>query len=371
MTDVVKAVVAAPEQALNNDRGTDTGIYEPLQHTQFDSVIRFLQSQKIMPGACIIKGEGGGYPKGSDGWLATVLIIDGRNLDSILWPWLIVTLNAIFWTTLVTTDAVGPYTEGAPSMNFSRVYSYGLTTTLSMLVSFRLNRSILRYWSGMGAWGKIVGNTRSLVSSVLVHGRDIPYHRDQIIAWAAALAVAAKKEIRDFEIVCDDLQDVLTDDQIEALNLAPNSALYAANEIRHNLKPLFDVRPDYNHSALAPARSGEMRQHEKFLDAILHNVGVVHNLKSTPLPLVYVAHVRSFLVFYLLSLPYMTVYLWDWATIPIVSITAWLLLGVEAASSEVESPFEKGKVNDLDLDNYCLAIMLDIKQLVKDFNESK
>jgi len=345
-------------------------VYEPIDHTQFDHVIEYLKGEKLVAGGCTIKGENGGYPKGSDGWLATVFHLGGRNMESICWPWLIVTANAVFWTVLVESTDINPYDANGIARNWNTVYSYGLSATLSLLLAFRLNRSILRYWEGMMAWGTITINIRSLVSSILIHGRDIPHHRDQIVGWTAAMAIAAKKEIREYEITCDDLRGILTDEQCYALDAAPMSSLYAANEIRYHLKPLFDVRPDYNHSALSPARSGEMRQHERYLDAIIANIGKVHNLKQTPLPLVYVAHLRTFLIIYLLSLPYTLFKLWSWGTIPIVAVTAWLMLGIEAASMEVESPFEKGHVNDLDLDNYCLTIMLDIKQLVADFQKS-
>lgn len=116
---------------------------------------------------------------------------------------------------------------------------------------------------------------------------------------------------------------------------------------------------------LSPARSGELRQHEKLLDFIIQQIGISENVRNTPLPLVYVTHLRTFLMIYLLILPYLTESLWKWFTIPIVSITAFMFLGIEGASAEVEQPFEKGKVNDLDLDNYCLQIMLDTQQLVQ------
>lgn len=72
---------------------------------------------------------------------------------------------------------------------------------------------------------------------------------------------------------------------------------------------------------------------------------------------------------YLLILPYLTESLWGWLTIPIVAMTAFMFLGLEGASAEVEQPFEKGKVNDLDLDQYCLDVMVDIQQLVQRHHE--
>lgn len=210
------------------------------------------------------------------------------------------------------------------------------------------------------SWGNIVSLSRSLVSGIISHGRDEHRHRDRAIIWTAATCIIAKKQIRRKKLDMVDVNGLLTYDEIGEINQCDEPFLYAADEVRHHLKLMLDV--------VNPARASETRQLEGKLDSIIHNVGVTMNIVKTPMPLVYVTNLRTFLMVYLLSLPYFTEDAWKWATIPVVSITALLFLSIDGASIEVENPFELGMVNDLDLDGYCESILNDFKMLVKKMN---
>ena len=67
-------------------------------------------------------------------------------------------------------------------------------------------------------------------------------------------------------------------------------------------------------------------------------LGGCERIQGTPLPFVYVAHLRSFLLFYLLGIPFIYVCSWQWATIPLSMVIAFALLGIEAASVECARP---------------------------------
>jgi len=351
---------------MSDDKPSQS-IYEPLKYEAFNAPIAALDVVQCVPHSCAIKGANGGFPTSADGWFATVFSSGGRAFDKAVWPFLLVSANAVFWTVLVNaSDDINPYRA---NIRLDKTYSYGLAFTLGLILSFRLNRSILRFWTAMTRWGNMVVTSRSMVSSILVHGRDNPYHRDQIVCWTAAISIALKRRLRQLDIESSELLGILTKEQIEDLKNSNNPPLYAANMVRRHLKQVMDVRPDMNHSPLSPARSGEMRQHERYLDGLIHNGGNLESILATPMPLIYVAHIRSFLIIYLVSLPYLLGALWEWSTIVIVPLIAAIYLGLEAASSEVESPFDKGRSNDLDLDLYCFTILKNIQQLVKRRNE--
>mmetsp|Transcript_8853 Transcript_8853/g.12851 ORF Transcript_8853/g.12851 Transcript_8853/m.12851 type:complete len:361 (+) Transcript_8853:93-1175(+) len=348
------------EQPLLTDKQNSEKL-EPLHHTHFDHAVEFYQDLKFK-GKCWAKGKNGGYPTSRDGWFKMLIVIRGRALDNIFWPWLLTVLNTLWWVCATRLESSGLYNFKVDD-SIQKAYGLGIAALLGFLLTFRVNRAIARFWTAMGKWGTIVVSTRSLVSSVLIHGRDHPYERDQAVVWAAAFSVALKKELRGFELEIDDLRDLLSDSQIKALNEAGNSPLYAANEIRYNLKKIFDVTKEFG--CLSPARSSEMRQNEKFLDALIHNAGGLEGLKGISTPVVFISHLRTVILIYTLSMPYLYADEWGWAAIPIVAIISFFYLGVEGAAEEVECPFDKGKVNDLDLDGYCLNIMKSIQQLVQ------
>lgn len=207
--------------------------------TQFS--IKYLDSQKMMAPWYIPPGPGGAFPTGQDGWWTTLFITKGRAFDFVFWPWVVVTINATIWTCVVNLkDDFNPYGKKMAE-NWRTAFQLGLSATLGFVLVFRLNRSILRFWEAMKSWGYIVSYTQSLISAVLVHGRDRPYERDQVIVWVAAIPIAAKNVLRRLETEIDDLNDLLTQEELAAVNGSRNPWLYCTNEARYHLKALFDV----------------------------------------------------------------------------------------------------------------------------------
>merc|ERR1719223_1907670 len=102
---------------------------------------------------------------------------------------------------------------------------------------------------------------------------------------------------------------------------------------------------------------------EHCIHKLVEEMGGLERVRSTPLPIIFVTHLRTFLLGYLLSLPYFYGQLWGWGTIPAVALTAYALLGIDGSSSECESPFDK-RPNHLDMEGFCMTIMADILQLV-------
>jgi predicted membrane chloride channel (bestrophin family) len=88
----------------------------------------------------------------------------------------------------------------------------------------------------------------------------------------------------------------------------------------------------------------------------------VPSVRGTPLPIVYVTHLRTFLIFSLLLFPYVWGPSLGWVTIPFVAATAFAWLGIEGAAAESESPFRADRVNALDMDGYCLGFLGVVKQ---------
>merc|ERR1712038_1271281 len=91
-------------------------------------------------------------------------------------------------------------------------------------------------------------------------------------------------------------------------------------------------------------------------------MGGLERVKSTPLPIVFVTHLRTFLMVYLLSMPYLYGHLWGWGTVPAISLTAYILLGIDGSASECESPFKR-RPNHLAMENYCSNVLRNLEDL--------
>ena len=256
--------------------------------------------------------------------------------------------------------------------NLDSAYGVILSTGLAFLLVFRMNRVAIRWWDTRRMWGIIVEDVRVLVSGALAHMDHAPENRDQAIRWIGAFVICVKQNIRDRigEISDDELAGFLATEDISPLRQSAHPGLYAASEIRHEMKLAFHVCPETS-AAMGAALSAERILLEQTLNRMIGNMGGLERVKATPLPIVYVAHLRTFLLFYLLSIPLLYGDSWGWGTIPAVAVIAYALLGIDGAASECECPFDRTRGNHLDMDTYCLVAMDNILQLVVHAAEMK
>jgi hypothetical protein len=84
-------------------------------------------------------------------------------------------------------------------------------------------------------------------------------------------------------------------------------------------------------------------------------LGACERILKTPFPYGYVVHLRTFMLLWLLSLPFALVEVAGWLTIPICIAVAYALLGIESIAVEIENPFGHD-YNDLPLATICQTI---------------
>jgi len=176
---------------------------------------------------------------------------------------------------------------------------------------------------------------------------------------------------------------VLTPEDLEDLNSSEHPPLYAADMIRFHLAGLFgpaDFLTEGNPKsigssphdttartiALSDFRTQQLLSLEQQLNVMIDEEGALERIKGTPLPLVYVTHLRTWLMLFLLTLPYFWEASLGYALIPVEFLAAFALLGLEGAAAEVEAPFSKDRTNHLDMDSFCLAIYSNILQQAKE-----
>lgn len=239
-----------------------------------------------------------------------------------------------------------------------------LNSSLAFLLVFRLNRCAMRFWEARGYWGNMTHNIRNLVSGILMYCGHCHRSRDMAIRWGAAFCVAAMHFIRsEHDYNPDELLGILTPDQIIKLQDSDHAPLYVATMIRFYIQKSLKVdgrTPPH----LAQTYAIQLNSIEQYISELVAQVSGMEKIRSTPLPIAYVTHLRTLLFFYCLLLPYVWVKDWGWATVPLVAFTAFALLGIEGVSSEVEIPFDRHRPNHLALEAYCLVMLNSVQSLV-------
>mmetsp|Transcript_29865 Transcript_29865/g.34691 ORF Transcript_29865/g.34691 Transcript_29865/m.34691 type:complete len:386 (+) Transcript_29865:300-1457(+) len=300
----------------------------------------------------------GNSVKSNEQWLKTIFLIRERAIDKFLVPWIIITLNAAVWV-LLDEFELGIHIQAETAAS---LYNLVLTTALAFLLVFRLNRGAVRWWDTRGMWGLLVAEGRNLSISILEHTNHAPKHRDEAISWLAIFFVSVKQHIRDEKMFdSDELAGFMPSNKILMLSKLNHPGLYSASNITHALQLALPIT-EATSAAIGSAYSSTMRMMEKHITRLVELMGGLERVKATPLPTVYVTHLRTFLLIYLLSMPFLYYALWGWSTIPAVSLIGFILLGIDGAAAECESPFNR-RANHLNMDKFCSNVLNEIEDL--------
>lgn len=329
--------------------------------------IRFVESCLFFFSVAALESDGYkqmSYTKSTDGWFRTLFVFEGRALDRTAWALAIVTVNAIVWTFI--SESVFPEQDTDTTEPYENFFSLVLTTTLAFLLVFRLNRSNIRFWISRERWGSIVALGRSVTSGVITHGAHDMTSCYNVIRWTAAFVLATMYFMRGIkELIPDTFAGILTKDEVETLQRAHHPPIYAADLARVYLHELFHITENTPVS-VAQFRAQQLTFIESQLNDLMNDLGVMERIKATPLPLVYVTHLRTWLILFLLSMPFIWQPSLGYATIPVVFMTAFAMLGLEGAAQEMEAPFMKDRTNHLNMDAYCLLLLSNIQQQITD-----
>eukprot|EP00934_Nitzschia_sp_Nitz4_P006552 Nitzschia sp. Nitz4//scaffold58_size112336//30470//31967//NITZ4_004023-RA/size112336-augustus-gene-0.2-mRNA-1//1//CDS//3329554959//6542//frame0 len=302
------------------------------------------------------------HVRGTDGWFRSMMVLEVRAFDNYILPLFVIFLNSLFAALLSEVGGVKMSSEVL--VFWDQVFSTVVKSSLAFLLVFRLNRCAMRFWEARGLWGNVTHITRNLVGNILMYGKHSPRHRDMAIRWAAAFCVATMHFIRsEHDYDPAELHGFLTADQIRRMQDANHAPLYTASMVRFYLQKIFQIN-SRTLPATAHVYAIQMNAIEQLVTQLVQQVSGMEKIRSTPLPIAYVTHLRTILFMYCAILPYIWVRDWKWATIPLVTFTAFALFGIEGVSSEVEIPFDRSRSNHLALDAYCLVTLSSVEGLV-------
>jgi len=217
-----------------------------------------------------------------------------------------------------------------------------LGIVIGLLLVFRTNTSYDRWWDG----SKNMANISSNINFFLLMLESNLKNNDN----------EAKKKIKhNLKVFTENLGLFLYEIERpeikkyqEAQFTAISNILNELNELRK--KSEIDVR--------------DLAVIEKSISEIMLCVGSCEKIRSTPIPISYLLHIKISIFIYILTLPFGLFHdLGLWA-VPLVMIVFYIIAGIEIISNEIENPF-RGDPNDLPIQSMIADIDENIDKCLK------
>lgn len=200
---------------------------------------------------------------------------------------------------------------------------------------------------------------------------------DDAIRWACAFCVASKSFLRRERIPSLQLAGVLDEAEVaEIERVSTHTHLYCANKMRRAIAGALLERGDERDSAsnrrerLHPQHSAAaLHSARAHVDELVDQIGALERIKATRLPIAYVAHLRTFLLLFVLGIPFVYAKTWGWGGVPATALVAFALLGIEGAATECENPFSARRTNHLGMDTFCENVIGETEQMLEWWRE--
>ena len=340
----------------------------------------------------------------------------GRNLRMITMPLVFLTLWEILWICLLSYVENMADNIRSNIANLSSLIS-PLLIPVSFLLVFRLGRAAVRFWDARAAIGKIVEICRALFSTAAValllnHNNnnmntttttryqddddnntpsddECDLLLDDFARWICAFPITVKNFLRPLVRSGwkEDAQEtkrrfefgqLLNEEETDAvLNTDDGNfgTIYVLNRLRElawKAAAFTCCSSDQNVTTKNTRHQNVPRemlykQLNEQIDTLTGAWGACERINGTPLPLVYVIHLRTFLILYLMIWEMEAAASHGWVALPIVFAASWGLLGIEAAAVECERPFQWHS-NHLALGKMCVVTSNNVAQTFRNIH---
>jgi ion channel-forming bestrophin family protein len=244
-----------------------------------------------------------------------------RRLD------LAVTVVAVYTALVVLFDLA----TGLRLPDWSGVGTLLNALILGVLLNFRNREAYDRWWEARKLWGQLINDSRSLCSKAASLARLSADARAELGRLVPAFAIALK-------------------DRLRKLPGAPGDPVHVPLDLYGQL--LRQLQAERDAGRLTEVDLLTLDPHVR---GLMDVCGACERIKGSPVPLSYRALLRHGLVLYLLSTPWLVSDHLGWWAVPVVSLFAYFLLGVELTAEDVEEPFGRDG-DDLALAAYCDTI---------------
>ncbi|KAG0705161.1 Bestrophin, RFP-TM, chloride channel-domain-containing protein [Suillus ampliporus] len=132
--------------------------------------------------------------------------------------------------------------------------------------------------------------------------------------------------------------------------------------IAHELSnAIFRFKRDGLLETVGPAGMNAM---SGIVQSMVDQMTSMERVANTPIPAPYGIHLKQCVTLYLFALPLTLINDLGWSTIPIVTVVAFTLMGIEGIADEIEMPFGHDP-HDLPLDTYCDDLKEEIEFMIE------
>lgn len=226
---------------------------------------------------------------------------------------------------------------------------------LGLLMVFRTNSSYDRYWEGRRQWGSIINESRNLARSAKAYLAGDPALVQTVVRWAVTFPYATMNHLRGNPGLGASAAH-LPADEAEAASAAQHVPLAVAVRISRVLAQARD------RGLISDYVMGMLDQNvQQFIDY----VGGCERIVKTPLPFVYVVHLRRALILYCFTLPFALVEPFGWWSVLVTLFVSYTFFGIEEIGVEIENPFGNDS-NDLPLEQFCATVEANLLALLDD-----
>jgi putative membrane protein len=217
---------------------------------------------------------------------------------------------------------------------------------LGVLLGFRNNQSYDRWWEGRKLWGQLVNDSRNLCLKAAALPDLTADTRRRVGVLVSGFAVALKRRLRDEAVLS----------QIPGFEGDPATPAHVPGYVAGTLYKLVQ-----GERAAGRRTELDVILLDPHLKALMDVCGACERIKTSPIPLSYRSLLRHGLLLYLLSTPWLIADQLGWATVPVITLMTYFLLGIELTAEEIEEPFGRDG-EDLALGRYCDTIRVSAQQ---------
>lgn len=280
-----------------------------------------------------------------------MIVRDKSNVFTLLFAWKGTILPKVFpaLMAVVCISALVVYLSTHHYLDIPAVPAIGFTVfgiILSIFISFRNNACYDRWWEGRKLWGALIATSRHLSRDSHILSADL---RRKIMYEVMVFSHLLKDRLRNERLF---FQSTPTHHQ------AINPQLFAL--LQQNINPAQYLLESIQKDLVQALRQGEIS--DIIYSTLNHHIVELGNIQAgcdriygTPLPYSYSVLLHRTVYCFCLILPFsLEASLGIWTPV-LVGLIAYLFLGLDALSTQLEEPFGRQE-NDLPLDSIVYLI---------------
>jgi putative membrane protein len=227
---------------------------------------------------------------------------------------------------------------------------------MGLILVFRINSGYDRWWEARKLWGNIVNQCRNL--AIIIHNyqdsTDTKW-KEKTLELVILLPYFIKDHLRK-NIQLETFKNVLDKETIELLQNSSNPPNMISSLIAKQLHNATQQNILDNFSFLVA---------EQYRSQITDAQGACERILATPMPHAMAIKARRFIFIYLIALPFALVNYSIYFSPFIYTLITYAFLSLDQISVELQNPFSIDTLSHLPLDEICLNIEKNIRDLKK------